>query len=194
MRKIVTPALLAGAALLAAFGFASATEDRAAAAPAAPSLVRELPATGTATVAGTVAELREDGFVLADPEGAKLRVDAEHLRLAGLAEGEMITVTGRVEEGGLEADHAVRADGTVVARDTGRGEGRGRGGGRGLIVPRSRAATSAATATARGRGSRGREAAAARWAARRGGPSPASCVRFRQTRGGSGPVPGSRHP
>ena len=117
MRKIVTPALLAGAALLAAVGLASATEDRAAAGPAAPGLVRELPATGTATVAGSVAELREDGFVLADPEGGKLRVDAEHLRLAGLAEGEMITVTGRVGEGGLEADHAVRADGTVVARD-----------------------------------------------------------------------------
>ena len=121
MRKIVTPALLAGAALLATLGLASATEDRAAAGPAAASLVRELPATGTATVAGTVAELREDGFVLADPEGAKLRVDAEHLRLAGLAEGEMITVTGRVGEGGIEPDHAVRADGTVVARDAARG-------------------------------------------------------------------------
>jgi hypothetical protein len=121
MRKIVTPALLAGAALLAALGLASASEDRAAA-PAAPSLVRELPATGTATVAGTVAELREDGFMLADPEGAKLRVDAEHLRLAGLAPEEMITVTGRVGEGGLEAEHAVRADGTTVARDTAKGD------------------------------------------------------------------------
>jgi len=125
MRKIVTPALLAGAALLAALGVASASEDRVAAEPAAPSLVRELPATGTATVAGTVAELREDGFVLADPEGGVLRVDAEHLDLAGLASGEMITVTGRVEEGGLEADHAVRADGTVVARDAAPGEDEG---------------------------------------------------------------------
>src|SRR4051812_15978492 len=105
MRKIVTPALLAGAALLAAFGFASATEDRAAAGPAAPSLVRELPATGTATVAGIIAELQEDGLVLADPEGGKLRVDAEHLRLAALAPGEMITVTGRGGDGGPEGAH-----------------------------------------------------------------------------------------
>jgi hypothetical protein len=116
MRKIVTPALLAGAALLAALGAASATEERAVE-PTAPSLVRELPTTGTATVAGTVAELREGGFVLADPEGARLRVDAEHFRLAGLAPEEMITVTGRVDDGVLEADHAVRADGTTATRD-----------------------------------------------------------------------------
>jgi hypothetical protein len=59
--------------------------------------------------------------VPADPEGATLRVDAEHLRLAGLAPGGMITVTARVGEGGPEAGHAVRPDGTVVARDAARG-------------------------------------------------------------------------
>lgn len=115
MPKATTLALFAAIALGAA-GAALASE-RTAVEPGAPSFVRELGAARTATVGGTVAEVRRDGhFVLADAEGGTVTVDAEHLRLDGLAPGQTITVTGRLDEGDLEAGHAIREDGSVVVR------------------------------------------------------------------------------
>ena len=98
-------ALGSGAALAA---------ERVAIEPTAPSFVRELGAARTATVGGTVVEVSGEHFVLADAENGRIRVDAEHLELAGLAAGQMITVTGRLDDGELEAVHAVREDGSVA--------------------------------------------------------------------------------
>ena len=115
MPKAATLALFAATAL-GASGAALASE-RTAVEPGAPSFVRELGAARTATVGGAIAEVRHDGhFVLADAEGGTVTVDAEHLRLDGLAPGQMITVTGRLDVGELEAGHAIRDDGSVVAR------------------------------------------------------------------------------
>jgi hypothetical protein len=116
MSKTVILALLASAVLGSADA-ALASEPRAVE-PGAPAFVGELGAVRTATVGGTVAELRRDGhFILADAEGGKITVDAEHLRLESLAPGQMITITGRLDDGELEADHAIREDGSVVVRE-----------------------------------------------------------------------------
>lgn len=83
--------------------------------PGAPSFVRELGAAGIATVGGTVIEARPNGhFVLADAEGGTITVDAEHLRLDDLQPGQMITVTGSLDGAELDADQAIRVDGTIV--------------------------------------------------------------------------------
>ena len=110
---------LTAAVALGTIGAALASE-RDAVQPEAPSFVRELGAAGAATVGGTVAEVRRDGhFILADPEDGRIIVDAEHLKLDGLAPGQAITVTGRLDEGELEAGHAIREDGSVVVREAG---------------------------------------------------------------------------
>ena len=54
--------------------------------------------------------------MLADAEDGRLCVDAGHLRLEGLAPGEMITVTGRLDDRELEAGHVIREDGSIVVR------------------------------------------------------------------------------
>ena len=114
MRNALTLTLAAAAALGAGAVLAS---ERVAVEPGAPSFVRQLGAVGTATVGGTVVEVHRDGhFVLADAEGGTLTVDAERLRLDGLAPGQTITVTGRLDDGELEAGHAIREDGSVVVR------------------------------------------------------------------------------
>ena len=88
--------------------------------PTAPSFVRELGVAQAATVGGIVAEVRRDGhFVLADAEDGRITVDAERLRLDGLAPGQAITVTGRLDDGELEAGHAIREDGSVVVQEAG---------------------------------------------------------------------------
>lgn len=108
---------LVAAVALGTMGAAHASE-RDAVQPAAPSFVRELGAAGAATVGGTVVEIRRDGhFILADPEDGRIIVDAEHLRLDGLAPGQAITVTGRLDDGELEAGHAIREDGSVAVRE-----------------------------------------------------------------------------
>jgi hypothetical protein len=108
--------LLAAATAASFVGTASASES-ARVAPSAPSFVRELPRTGAATVGGTVVRIHSGHDVLlADAEGGTVRVDIEDLSLAGLAAGEMITVTGRLDEGELEAAHAIREDGSVETR------------------------------------------------------------------------------
>jgi hypothetical protein len=117
-------AIMPKAAILALFAAtalgtiaAALASERTAVEPGAPSFVRELGAARTATVGGTVAEVRRDGhFVLADAEGGTVTVDAEHLRLGGLAPGQTITVTGRLDDGELEAGHAIQEDGSVVVR------------------------------------------------------------------------------
>lgn len=114
MRKIASLALLMGGTLAAGAALAG---ERMAIEPMAPSFVRELGSAGTATIGGTVAAVEGEHFTLADPEGAKVRVDCEHLALEGLAPGQMITVTGWLSEGELEATHAIREDGSVAARD-----------------------------------------------------------------------------
>jgi hypothetical protein len=112
MPKTAILTLLAAATLGAGAALAS---ERAAVEPTAPSFVRELGAARAATVGGTVLELRSDRrFVLADAEDGRLTVDAGHLRLDGLAPGQAITVTGRLDDGELEAGHAIRADGSVA--------------------------------------------------------------------------------
>lgn len=114
MSKTAVLALLAATTLAAGPGLAS---ERSAALPTAPSFVRELGAARTATVGGTVVALGRDGhFVLADAEDARITVDAGHLGLENLAPGQMITVTGRLDEGELRAGHAVREDGSEVVR------------------------------------------------------------------------------
>jgi hypothetical protein len=108
---------LVAAVALGTMGAALASE-RDAVQPQAPSFVRELEAAGAATVGGTVVEIRRDGhFILADPEDGRIIVDAEHLRLDGLAPGQAITVTGRLDDGELEAGHAIREDGSMVVRE-----------------------------------------------------------------------------
>jgi hypothetical protein len=120
MRNALTLTLVAAAALGAGAVLAS---ESTVVEPTAPSFVRELGAAGTATVGGTVAEIRRDGhFVLADPEDGRIIVDAEHIGLDGLAPGQSITVTGRLDEGELEAGHAIREDGSVVVREAGSDE------------------------------------------------------------------------
>lgn len=115
MPKTVSLALLAATALGA--GAALATEP-APLEPTAPSLVRELGSAAAATVSGTVAEVRRDGhFVLVDSEEGRITVDAERVRLDGLAPGQAITVTGYLDDGELEAGHAIREDGSVVVRE-----------------------------------------------------------------------------
>ena len=93
---------------------ATLAAERAAIEPTAPSFVRELGAAPTATIGGTVVEVRGKHFVLADAENGTLRVEAKHLGLHGLEAGQMITVTGRLEGDELEAVHAVREDGSVA--------------------------------------------------------------------------------
>jgi hypothetical protein len=116
MSKTAILALLA-ATLLGSADTVLALERRAVE-PGAPSFVRELGAVQTATVGGTVAELRRDGhFILADLEGGKITVDAERLRLEGLAPGQMITVTGRLDDGELKAGHAIWEDGSGVVQE-----------------------------------------------------------------------------
>jgi hypothetical protein len=96
---------------------AALASERTMVEPTAPSFVRELGPARTATVGGTVVEIRPDGrFVLADAEGGRIRLDAERLRLDGLAPGQAITVTGRLDDGALEAGHAIREDGSVAVR------------------------------------------------------------------------------
>jgi hypothetical protein len=96
---------------------AALASERTSVEPTAPSFVRELGAARTATVGGTVVEVRSEGhFVLADAEDGQIRVDAEHLSLDGLAPGQTITATGRLDDGELEAGHAIREDGSVAAR------------------------------------------------------------------------------
>lgn len=75
MSKTALVALLGAVALGA--GVASAAE-RAAVEPSAPSFVRELGAARTATVGGTVVEVRGRRFVLADAENGRIRVEAAH--------------------------------------------------------------------------------------------------------------------
>ena len=83
--------------------------------PTAPSLVRELDGKGTATVGGTVLTTGRDGhFVLADAEEDRLTVDAGALDLEGLAPGQMVTVTGRLDGDELAASHAIREDGSIA--------------------------------------------------------------------------------
>jgi hypothetical protein len=83
--------------------------------PTAPSFVRELGTASTATVGGTVVVVRPDRhFVLADAEDGRIKVDAEQLRVDGLAPGQAITVTGRLDDGELKAGHAIREDGSVA--------------------------------------------------------------------------------
>lgn len=114
MSKTAILALLAATTLAAGPGLAS---ERSAALPTAPSFVRELGAARTATVGGTVVELGRDGhFVLADAEAATITIDAGHLPLDGLTPGQMITVTGRLDEGELQAGHAIREDGSEAVR------------------------------------------------------------------------------
>lgn len=121
MSKTALLTLLA-ATTLGGAGAAPASEQIAVE-PGAPSFVRELGKARAATVGGTVAEVRRDGhFILADAEEGRITVDAEHLRLDGLAPGQMITVTGRLDEGELEAGHAIREDGSVVVRAAGSDE------------------------------------------------------------------------
>ena len=52
-------------------------------------------------------------------EGGTVTVDPESLRLEGLAPGQMITVTGRFDDGELEASHVIREDGSVVVQERG---------------------------------------------------------------------------
>jgi hypothetical protein len=120
--RIVVLALLAGTTLagVAATAAAAAAAGEKGVAPSAPSLVREIGPEGGATVAATVVELRSGGFVLADAEGGRVRVEARHLPLAGLASGEMVTVTGRLDGGELEAAPAIREDGSLVLHPAGR--------------------------------------------------------------------------
>jgi hypothetical protein len=114
MRTLVTTGFLA--ALLAA-PMAFADELHPALAPAAPLSPAELAQAGAGTVAGTVVALNGDGFALAELTTAgRVAVDAEHLRLDGLAAGELVTVTGVLDDGALEARHVIRADGSVAAR------------------------------------------------------------------------------
>jgi hypothetical protein len=110
--------LLAAAAIGTAG--AAVASDRAAVEPTASSFVREAGTAGIATIGGTVSQILHDGhFVLADGEGGTVIVDPESLRLDGLALGQMITVTGRFDEGELEASHVIREDGSVVIRERG---------------------------------------------------------------------------
>lgn len=114
-----TTLLTALAASLLGSGIALAS-DRAPVEPSAPSLIRELGQARTATIGGTVVALGRDGHLtLADSEDGRITVDAEHLRLDGLAPGQAITVTGQLDDGELEAGHAIREDGSVVVRDAG---------------------------------------------------------------------------
>lgn len=116
MPKKALLALLA-ATILGGAGAALASEWTAIE-PTAPSFVRELGAARAATVGGTVAEVgRDRHFVLADAEDGRITIDAKHLRLEGLAPGQAITVTGRLDDGELEADHAIREDGSSVVRE-----------------------------------------------------------------------------
>ena len=99
---------------------AAVASERAAVEPASPSFVSEVGATGVATIGGTVAKILHDGhFVLTDGEGGTVTVDPESLRLEGLAPGQMITVTGRFDDGELEASHVIREDGSVVVQERG---------------------------------------------------------------------------
>jgi hypothetical protein len=114
-----TISTLLAATVLATAGVAVAS-DRAAVEPAVPSYVHEVGATGVATIGGTVTEIRRDGhFVLADDKGGTVTVNPESLRLDGLAPGQMITVTGRFDDGELEASHVIREDGSVAVWDRG---------------------------------------------------------------------------
>lgn len=110
-----TTLLTALAASLLGSGIALAS-DRAPVEPCAPSLIRELGQARTATIGGTVVALGRDGHLtLADSEDGRITVDTEHLRLEGLTPGQMITVTGRLDEGELEAGHAILEDGRVAS-------------------------------------------------------------------------------
>jgi hypothetical protein len=96
---------------------AALASERTVVEPTAPLMVAEVGASRTATIAGTVLEVGRDGhFVLADPEDGTIRVDAEHLRLDDLTAGQVITVTGRLDPGELEAGHAIRGDGSVAGQ------------------------------------------------------------------------------
>lgn len=114
-----TTYLTALAAGLLGSGMALAS-DQASVEPSAPSLVRELGQARTATIGGTILALGRDGHLtLADSEDGTITVDAEHLRLEGLAPGRMLTVTGRLDDGELKAGQAILDDGSVVDREAG---------------------------------------------------------------------------
>ncbi|MFO1038165.1 MAG: hypothetical protein U1E45_15115 [Geminicoccaceae bacterium] len=113
MQKATALALVA-ATFLGAAGSAFAGE-RIAVQPTAPSFVSELGAARAATVGGTVDAVAGHGrFVLVDALGGTITVDARHLRLQGLAPGQMITVTGTIDEGVIDAGHAILEDGSVA--------------------------------------------------------------------------------
>jgi hypothetical protein len=112
MSKIAVLSILATLASGAALA-----SERTLVEPTAPLSVNEVGAYGTVTIAGTVLEVGRNGhFVLADADDGTFRVDAEHLRLNGLAPGQAITVTGSLDRDELEAGHAVRDDGSVASR------------------------------------------------------------------------------
>jgi uncharacterized protein (DUF1786 family) len=113
MSKTMLAGFAAAAALIT--GAALATE-RSPVGPSAPQAVAELGRGGSATVGGTVVSVGNEHFTLADAEGQKLRVDAEHLRLGDLAPGQMLTVIGRLDDGELKAQQIIRDDGSVLGR------------------------------------------------------------------------------
>jgi hypothetical protein len=113
MRRIIVAMLFATTALGAGLALAS---EQVAIEPTAPSFIRELGTVGTATVSGTVVAVEGEHIVLDDPEDARVRMNVEHLHLEGLMPGQMITITGRLDQGELKAAHAIREDGSVAVR------------------------------------------------------------------------------
>jgi hypothetical protein len=118
MRTLIATGL-ATALLAAPLAFA---DERALVAPSAPASPAELAAAGRGTVAGMVAALHERGFALSELATAEpVVVAVRHLRLDGLAPGELVTVTGIVDDGVLKAQQVIRADGSLVLPDGRRG-------------------------------------------------------------------------
>lgn len=110
-----TPILFTTVALLLA-GPALADDGRGKASlePSAPVAIRDALAAGGGTIAGTVVETGPRGFTVADAAGQRVRVQARDDTC--VRSGEPVTVTGRADDGRIEARQIVRGDGTPVQR------------------------------------------------------------------------------
>jgi hypothetical protein len=111
MRKTI----LTSFATIAALGTGAALADEPWRVEAsAPVAIAELTGDSAATVAGTVLGVARRHFTIADMDDRTFTVDARRLGLRDLAPGQLITVTGRVDDGELKAQQVIREDGTVV--------------------------------------------------------------------------------